>query len=307
LGPEYTSTLNTVKNLGNLYSDQDKLVEAEQMLQRALQGYEKVLGPEHTSMLRTVNNLGNLYSDQGKLALAEQMFKRALRGYEKALGADNITTYIPVLNTMWGLGSLFQRQADFVKARIIYSKALVGYEKVDGPNYPRSRSLRGNLQALDTVTENEILKDVEEPVNKSRGETSINPEVPPTSDPGFQEGLLSTDLLSDTDDEMSVNSSPSEEDCEYEGASGISVAHDVNRIMNPGRYFKKLDMLEETVYNQSVVNFYKPSDSYSPWAVDPGQFESQIPLPKYEVTICRSSANSSLILSLCNDIWKQGS
>ena len=137
---------------------------------------------------------------------------------------------------------------------------------------------------------------------------SINPGVPPTCDPGFQEGLLfDTDLLSDTDDEMSVNSSPSEEDYEYEGASGISLAHDVNRIMNPGRYFEKLDMLEDTVYNQSVVNFYKPSDSYSPWAVDRGQFESQIPLPKYEVTICRSSANSSLILSLCNSIWRQGS
>ena len=54
----------------------------------------------------------------------------------------------------------------------MYSKALSGYEKVVGPNHLRSRSLRDNLQALDTVTENETLKDVEEPVNNSRGETS---------------------------------------------------------------------------------------------------------------------------------------
>ncbi|RYO80051.1 hypothetical protein DL764_009945 [Monosporascus ibericus] len=60
LGPEHTSTLTTVNNLGLLYSDQGKLGEAEKMCQRALQGYEKALGPEHTSTLATVNNLGNL-------------------------------------------------------------------------------------------------------------------------------------------------------------------------------------------------------------------------------------------------------
>jgi hypothetical protein len=76
------------------------------------------------------------------------MFERALRGYEKALGANNITTYIPVLNTLWGLGSLFERQADFTKARIMYSKALAGYEKVVGANYPRCQSLREILQTL---------------------------------------------------------------------------------------------------------------------------------------------------------------
>jgi tetratricopeptide (TPR) repeat protein len=36
LGVEYTSTLDTVNNLGNLYRDQGKLDEAEKMYQRAL-------------------------------------------------------------------------------------------------------------------------------------------------------------------------------------------------------------------------------------------------------------------------------
>ena len=44
-------------SLGLLYADQGKLVEAEQMYQRALQGYDKAWGPEHTSTLGTVNNL----------------------------------------------------------------------------------------------------------------------------------------------------------------------------------------------------------------------------------------------------------
>jgi len=41
-GPDYTSTLNTVNNLGNLYANQGKLGEAEKMYQRAPDGYKKV-------------------------------------------------------------------------------------------------------------------------------------------------------------------------------------------------------------------------------------------------------------------------
>jgi len=71
--------LGLFHQLGLLCADQGKLVEAEQMYQRALQGYEKAWGPEHTSTLDTVNNLGNLYADQGKLIEAEQMYQRALQ------------------------------------------------------------------------------------------------------------------------------------------------------------------------------------------------------------------------------------
>ncbi|KIM98316.1 hypothetical protein OIDMADRAFT_202132 [Oidiodendron maius Zn] len=156
LSPEHTSTLNTVNNLGTIYQNQGKLTEAEQMFQQALQGREKALGTEHTSTLDTVNNLGLLYLNQGKLDEAEQMYERALQGFEKALGADNITTYIPALNTLWGLGSLFERQADFTKARVMYSKALAGYEKIFGPDHPGCQSLREILQALDTVAENRL-------------------------------------------------------------------------------------------------------------------------------------------------------
>jgi tetratricopeptide (TPR) repeat protein len=92
LGPEHTSTLDTVNNLGIIYTDQGRLAEAEEMYKRALAGYEKALGPEHTSTLRTVNNLGIFYRDQGRLAEAEEMFKRALAGKEKVLGPKHTST-----------------------------------------------------------------------------------------------------------------------------------------------------------------------------------------------------------------------
>ena len=73
LGPEHTSTLCTVNNLGALYADQGHLEDAERMFNRALAGYEKALGPEHTSTLRTVHNLGHLYANQGHLEDANRM------------------------------------------------------------------------------------------------------------------------------------------------------------------------------------------------------------------------------------------
>jgi tetratricopeptide (TPR) repeat protein len=65
-GPEHTSTLDTVNNLGIIYKDQGKFKEAEEMYNRALKGYEKALGPNHPSTLMTLQNLSDLHKCQGK-------------------------------------------------------------------------------------------------------------------------------------------------------------------------------------------------------------------------------------------------
>jgi Tfp pilus assembly protein PilF len=56
LGPDHLSTLNTVNNLGLLYSHQGKPKEAEEIYQRALTGKEKALGPDHSKTHTAANN-----------------------------------------------------------------------------------------------------------------------------------------------------------------------------------------------------------------------------------------------------------
>jgi tetratricopeptide (TPR) repeat protein len=46
-GPEHTSALDTVNNLGALYASLGRLNEAEKMYQRALSGFEKRYGYKH--------------------------------------------------------------------------------------------------------------------------------------------------------------------------------------------------------------------------------------------------------------------
>ncbi|PQE10720.1 hypothetical protein CJF32_00009819 [Rutstroemia sp. NJR-2017a WRK4] len=131
-------------NLGLLYADQGKLVEAEQMYQRALQDYEKTWGPEHTSTLDTVNNLGNLYTDQGKLVEAEQMYQRALQGYEKVWGPE----YMSTLHVVNNLGLLYADQGKLVEAEQMYQWALQGKETTWGPEHTSTLDTVNNLGNL---------------------------------------------------------------------------------------------------------------------------------------------------------------
>jgi tetratricopeptide (TPR) repeat protein len=72
LGPDHTSTLSTVNNLGGL---QGKYEQAEEMHRQALRLRETVLGKEHPYTLASMNNLANVLSDQGKYEQAEEMYR----------------------------------------------------------------------------------------------------------------------------------------------------------------------------------------------------------------------------------------
>jgi tetratricopeptide (TPR) repeat protein len=130
--------------LGDLYADQDKLVLANQMYGRALEGYEKAFGTEHMSTLDIVNNLGSLYKNQGKFALAEQMYERALEGYERELGAEHTST----LDIVNNLGSLYKNQGKFALAGQMYERALQGYEKALSAEHTSTLGIVNNLGNL---------------------------------------------------------------------------------------------------------------------------------------------------------------
>ena len=136
--------LRALHLLGSLYTNQGKLVEAEQMYEQALRGKEEALGPKHTSTLDTVNNLGLLYKDQGKLVEAEQMYERALRGYEEVLGPKHTST----LNTVNNLGILYKNQGKLVEVEQMYERALRGKEEALGSKHTSTLNTVNNLGNL---------------------------------------------------------------------------------------------------------------------------------------------------------------
>ncbi|KIJ39529.1 hypothetical protein M422DRAFT_110290, partial [Sphaerobolus stellatus SS14] len=144
LGPNHTSTLTTVNNLGLLYSQLGQLEKAERMYEWALAGFERALGPNHTDTLTTVNNLGLLYSKLGWLEEAERMYERALAGSEKALGSNHTS----ILTTVNNLGLLYSDLGRFEEAERMYKQALAGYEKALGPNHTDTLTTVHNLRLL---------------------------------------------------------------------------------------------------------------------------------------------------------------
>jgi tetratricopeptide (TPR) repeat protein len=84
--------LLTTYYLGIVYQKKGKDEEAERMLQRALDGFEKTLGPDHIYTVNVVNRLGHLHEDMGNLASAQAKYRRALTGFEKALGLEHKET-----------------------------------------------------------------------------------------------------------------------------------------------------------------------------------------------------------------------
>jgi hypothetical protein len=87
LRPNYTSTLNTVNELGILYKNRGKLTEAKAMFMPALQGYMDVLGPaairKHRPALNTIWNLGILLKGSTR---AETIYTKVPDRFENLLG-----------------------------------------------------------------------------------------------------------------------------------------------------------------------------------------------------------------------------
>ena len=138
------AVLGALLGLGNLYKDQGKLKDAEEMYNQALAGYEKALGPDHMSTLDALDNLGSLYRDQDRLWEAEKISQRALSGREKALGLDHTST----LDTVNNLGLLYSKQGRLKEAEEMYQRALAGKEKTLGPDHTSTLQTVNNLGLL---------------------------------------------------------------------------------------------------------------------------------------------------------------
>lgn len=146
-GIGYSGSNDSFHNLGFLYDNQGKMVEAEKMYQRALEGKEKAWGPEHTSTLDTVNNFGNLYKDRGKLGEAEEMYQRTSKGYEKAFGIEHPMA----LNAAYLLGCVYQETLKLESAEHFFRRATIGYTCSLGTEHSSTQDASRRLSYIRTL------------------------------------------------------------------------------------------------------------------------------------------------------------
>ncbi|KAJ5100914.1 hypothetical protein N7456_006966 [Penicillium angulare] len=244
-----TAVLGGFQGLGNLYSDQGKLKEAEEMYQRALAGYEKALGPDHASTLNTVNNLGNLYSDQGKLKEAEEMYQRALAGYEKALGPDHIST----LDIVNNLGVLYRDQGKLKEAEEMYQRALAGYEKALGLDHTSTLGTVSNLGVL--YKDQGKLKEAEEMYQRALAgrEESLGPDHTSTLESVHCLGILYSDQGKLKEAEEMYQRALAG----YEKALGLDHTNTLNTVNNLGNLYRDQGKLKEAeeMYQRALAGY----------------------------------------------------
>ena len=89
---DHEDTLASMASLGNLYKQQRKYAEAEELLTEALAARRRQQGDDHPDTLTSMNNLGMLYKQQGKYTEAEELLTEALAGSRKQLGDDQPET-----------------------------------------------------------------------------------------------------------------------------------------------------------------------------------------------------------------------
>ncbi|EAW19385.1 TPR repeat protein [Aspergillus fischeri NRRL 181] len=251
LGPDHTSTLGTVHNLGLLYSDQGKLKEAEEMYQRALAGKEKAVGPDHMSTLSTVHNLGNLYSAQGKLKEAEEMYQQALAGKEKAVGPDHTST----LSTVHNLGLLYSDQGKLKEAEEMYQRALVGKEKSVGPDHTSTLS---TVHSLGLLYKNQgKLKEAEEMYQQALAgyEKALGPDHTSTLSAVHSLGLLykNQGKLKEAEEMYQRALAGYEKALSPDHTSTLSTVHNLGNLYSDQGKLKEA----EEMYQQALAGYEK--------------------------------------------------
>ena len=110
----------SLNDLGSLYYQQGRYVDAEPLHKRSLAISEKALGRDHRDVATSLNDLATLYDLQGQYSEAEPLYKRALAIREKALGPDHPDVALSLNN----LALLYRTQGRYADAEPLYMRSL---------------------------------------------------------------------------------------------------------------------------------------------------------------------------------------
>jgi CHAT domain-containing protein/tetratricopeptide (TPR) repeat protein len=141
LGANHPDVGQTLTNLANVFRDQGKYGETEELYKRALAIRETALGANHSDVGQTLNSLANLYRAQGKYEEAEGLHKRALVIRENALGASHPA----VAQALHNLAMVSERQGKYRDAEELNKRALAIREQALGANHPDVAHTLNNL------------------------------------------------------------------------------------------------------------------------------------------------------------------
>ena len=136
--PNYDKVLN---DLGNLYLDAGRLLDAEAAMRRSLAITRARHGEAHLNVAGTMGNLATVLEHEGRYSEAEKLYQQALQAYERTFGPNHATTAIGLNN----LANVYSAQGKNDAAAGLQERVLAIYEKAFGPDSPDVGRALNNL------------------------------------------------------------------------------------------------------------------------------------------------------------------
>jgi tetratricopeptide (TPR) repeat protein len=138
---ESAGAARLLNEIGGYYLERARYNQAEPLLKRALDNWERLLGPDHPHVATSLNNLAGLYHSQGVYEKAEPLYKRALRTREKTLGPD----HPDLAQTLNNLAGLYYGQGRYADAEPLHHRVLQMRERALDPEHPNLAQSLNNL------------------------------------------------------------------------------------------------------------------------------------------------------------------
>lgn len=131
-GKDAPMVLANMTTVADCLIEQDKLNEAENILQVSRTLQEKVLGSRHPETLRSVGNLGWAWFRQERYHEAESLLRETLTGREQTLGSNHLDT----LMSMNNLSVVLMEQRSLDEAEELCTASWKLRLQLRGPDHP---------------------------------------------------------------------------------------------------------------------------------------------------------------------------
>ena len=130
--------------LGQTYTDQQRISEAERVFLKAIDIAQKALGPNSYHVATIMNNLAYLYSANGYYDDTENLYKTSITILESTLGHQHAEVGVTIGN----LAVLYKRQGKFEEAAPLFERALEITKQQLGPDHPKLSDIFYNIHSM---------------------------------------------------------------------------------------------------------------------------------------------------------------
>lgn len=187
LNPEDPRLAKSLNNLAVLYGTQNREVEAEPLLQRALAINEHAFGWQHPAVALTLQNLGIIYAAQGNFSEAHDVLSKSLGISLLVFGS----THPRIGSTLRTFATVYALEGDFQEAKRFAANSISVFERALGERHPETTlSMEMMIKLLSIMHREPEAEQLVSRLSRIRQKPTAPIDVPEDADSNRDSALL---------------------------------------------------------------------------------------------------------------------